>query len=298
MRFAAWLVLMGTLLLWSGNWIVARAVRDDVSPGLATVGRLLVVIAILLPFCFAGLRQKLFQLKGKDWRILAALGFTGGGIHLALQWLGLHYTTAASGILYLSTTPIFILLLAWPLGERIRWRQWLGVAVSFSGVSLIATQGDATRLTFNVGDLMALASMAMWAGYTVLLRVRRDPLSIVELLVMVCGFGMLFMLPWLFIEALFTREIQVTARGIEAILYSAIASLLLAYAGWSYVVSRLGAARAGVTLHLMPAFGIVLSAYFLGEYPVWYHFAGIALILAGVVLAASGSTLKRDLAAG
>ena len=298
MRFAAWLVLMGTLLLWSGNWIVARAVRDDVSPGLATVGRLLVVIAILLPFCFAGLRQKLFQLKGKDWRILAALGFTGGGIHLALQWLGLHYTTAASGILYLSTTPIFILLLAWPLGERIRWRQWLGVAVSFSGVSLIATQGDATRLTFNVGDLMALASMAMWAGYTVLLRVRRDPLSIVELLVMVCGFGMLFMLPWLFIEALFTREIQVTARGMEAILYSAIASLLLAYAGWSYVVSRLGAARAGVTLHLMPAFGIVLSAYFLGEYPVWYHFAGIALILAGVVLAASGSTLKRDLAAG
>jgi len=298
MRFAAWLVLMGTLLLWSGNWIVARAVRDDVSPGLATVGRLLVVIAILLPFCFAGLRQKLFQLKGKDWRILAALGFTGGGIHLALQWLGLHYTTAASGILYLSTTPIFILLLAWPLGERIRWRQWLGVAVSFSGVFLIATQGDATRLTFNVGDLMALASMAMWAGYTVLLRVRRDPLSIVELLVMVCGFGMLFMLPWLFIEALFTREIQVTARGIEAILYSAIASLLLAYAGWSYVVSRLGAARAGVTLHLMPAFGIVLSAYFLGEYPVWYHFAGIALILAGVVLAASGSTLKRDLAAG
>jgi len=298
MRFAAWLVLMGTLLLWSGNWIVARAVRDDVSPGLATVGRLLVVIAILLPFCFAGLRQKLFQLKGKDWRILAALGFTGGGIHLALQWLGLHYTTAASGILYLSTTPIFILLLAWPLGERIRWRQWLGVAVSFSGVFLIATQGDATRLTFNVGDLMALASMAMWAGYTVLLRVRRDPLSIVELLVMVCGFGMLFMLPWLFIEALFTREIQVTARGMEAILYSAIASLLLAYAGWSYVVSRLGAARAGVTLHLMPAFGIVLSAYFLGEYPVWYHFAGIALILAGVVLAASGSTLKRDLAAG
>ena len=82
-----------------------------------------------------------------------------------------------------------------------------------------------------------------------------------------------------------------------AILYSAIGSLLIAYAGWSYVVARLGAARAGVTLHLMPAFGVVLSAIFLGEYPLWYHFAGIALILAGVALAASGNIWRRGRAA-
>src|SRR5258706_8729050 len=185
MRFAAWLVLIATLLLWSGNWIVARAVRDDVAPGIATVGRLAIVIALLSPFCYSGLSRKIPSLGKKDWKILAALGFTGGGVHLALQWLGLHYTTAASGILYLSTTPIFILLLALPLGESIRLRQWLGVALSFSGVFLIATQGDVTRLSFNIGDLMALASVSMWAGYTVLLRVRRDPLNIVELLVMV-----------------------------------------------------------------------------------------------------------------
>ncbi|MGQ0653348.1 MAG: hypothetical protein ACT4P4_13955 [Betaproteobacteria bacterium] len=36
-------------------------------------------------------------------------------------------------------------------------------------------------------------------------------------------------------------------------MYSAFGSLLLAYAGWSYVVARLGAARAGATMHLMPA---------------------------------------------
>jgi drug/metabolite transporter (DMT)-like permease len=66
--------------------------------------------------------------------------------------------------------------------------------------------------------------------------------------------------------------------------YSAVGSLLLAYAGWSYVVARLGAARAGVTLHLMPAFGVLLSALFLREYPRWFHFAGIALVLAGVAL--------------
>src|SRR5688572_20464359 len=177
MRFTAWLVLLATLLLWSGNWIVARAVRDDVQPGIATVGRLLVVLAILLPFVLGSLKQKLKRLTARDWQVLAALGFAGGGIHLGLQWLGLHYTTATSGILYLSMSPIFILILAAPLGERIGLRQWLGVAISFCGVYLIATQGRPAVPSFNIGDLMALASMVMWAGYTVLLRVRRDALG-------------------------------------------------------------------------------------------------------------------------
>lgn len=284
MRFTAWLVLIATLLLWSGNWIVARAVRDDVSPAVATTGRLLIVLTILSPLAFSGLKRKLPALAARDWRVLAMLGLAGGGPHLTLQWLGLHYTTAASGILYLSTTPIFIVLMSHALGERIGPRQWGGVATSFCGVFLIATQGHPQALSFNRGDLMALASMLMWAGYTVLLRVRRDPLGVLELLVMVCIFGVLFMLPWLAWEALGAGRMRLGFDGAAAVLYSAIGSLLLAYAGWSYVVSRLGPARAGVTLHLMPAFGVLLSALFLGEYPRWYHFAGIALILAGVGL--------------
>ena len=284
MRFTAWLVLLGTLLLWSGNWIVARAVREDIAPGIATVGRLLIVLAILVPFALAGLRANLVHLRRRDWWILAALGFTGGGIHLGLQWLGLHYTTAASGILFLSTTPIFIMLISIPLGERVRSRQWAGVLISFCGVFLIATQGNPTRLSFNRGDLMALVSMMMWAGYTVLLRLRRDPLDIIELLVMVCGFGLVFMTPWVAWEMLFNPRLQLTGTGVLAVSYSAIASLLLAYAGWSYVVKRMGAVRAGATMHLMPAFGVLMSAAFLAEYPSWYHFAGIALILAGVGL--------------
>ena len=289
MRFTAWLVLLATLALWSGNWVVARAVRDDVAPGIATVGRLLIVLSILLPFA-SSISRKIPILTRKDWAVLAALGFTGGGVHLALQWLGLHYTTATSGILYLSTTPIFILLLAAPLGERVGVRQWLGVALSFTGVFLIATQGDPTRLSFNRGDLLALISMLMWAGYTVLLRLRRDALGTLELLVLVCLFGLLFMLPWLAWEALFTPVLNITRNGLLAVLYSAIGSLLLAYAGWSFVVTRLGAARAGATMHLMPAFGIALAALFLGEYPRWHHFVGIALILAGVAL----SSLKAS----
>ena len=286
MRFTAWTVLLGTLVLWSGNWIVARAVRDDISPGLATAGRLVIVATVLAPFTWRGLAAKLPVLAGRDWRVLWALGFAGGGLHLALQWLGLHYTTATSATLYLSTAPVFILLLAAPLlGERIAARQWLGVGISFAGVALIGMQGRFVNPSFNIGDLCALTSMAMWGAYTVFLRLRRDALDTAEFIAMVCLLGLVFMAPWVLAEALLGMRLALNAAGAAAVLYSALGSLLLAYAGWSYVVKRLGAARAGVTMHLMPAISVALAALFLGEYPVWYHFAGIALILAGVALA-------------
>src|SRR3977135_1030336 len=115
MRFTAWLVLFATLLLWSGNWIVARAAREEIGPALATVGRLILVLTILAPFTWNGLTAKLKLLRKTDWLILAALGLAGGGPHLGLQWLGLHYTTATSGILYLFVPPVFLLLPAPPL---------------------------------------------------------------------------------------------------------------------------------------------------------------------------------------
>ena len=289
MRFTTWVILLATLLLWSGNWIVARAVRNDISPGLATVFREAIVVAILLPFVWAGLRSKIPALSRRDWLVIALLGLAGGGPHLALQWLGLHYTTAACGVLYLSTTPIFILLLQIPLGERISALRWVGVGMSFAGVVIIATHGNLGALSFNPGDLCAITSMLMWACYTVLLGQRRDPLGVTELLVLVCAFGALFMLPWIGYEAATGVKMSLSVDGALAVVYSAIGSMLLAFAGWSYVVQRMGPSRAGVTMHLMPAIGVLLSAILLGEYPRWFHFAGIGMILAGVATASSAS---------
>jgi len=286
MRAKAWLVLAATLLLWSGNWIVARAVRNDISPGIATAGRLVVVLLILLPFTLRNLIVKAKTIQGRN--VLVAAGIFGGGLHLAFQWLGLHYTTATSATLYLSTAPIFILLLARPLlGERIAARQWAGVSVSFCGVALIGTQGKLSLVSFNVGDALALASMAMWGCYTVFLRMRRDSLDTPEFLTVLCALGLVTLMPWVAFEWLHGTAVTLSANGMAAVVYSAIGSLLLAGAGWTYVVKRLGAARAGTTMHLMPAITVLLAMLFLGERPSWYHGAGIALILAGVGLSSS-----------
>src|SRR5438477_11941954 len=109
MRFTAYLALLMTVLLWAGNWIVGRAIRNDLSPALATLGRLAIVLASVAPFALRGLPGKLAALSREQWKLLLLAGVFGGGVHLAMQWLALHYTTATSATLFVSSAPIFIL---------------------------------------------------------------------------------------------------------------------------------------------------------------------------------------------
>jgi len=67
--------------------------------------------------------------------------------------------------------------------------------------------------------------------------------------------------------------------GYIAIFASAIAFLL-----WSYGVSRLGPARAGQFLHLMPVFGAGLAVLLLGELPTPTQIAGALLVLSGIAI--------------
>ena len=291
MRAAAYFAVVTALALWAGNWIVARAVRDDISAGFITIGRCVLVMLMLAPFALPGLVAKLRALGRRDWAVLAGLGLFGGGLHNAMQYLGLQSTTATNGTLFFSLSPVTIMLMAgFVLGERVGPRQWLGVAVSFAGVFLIALRGElaaAQALSFNPGDLLCLASMFMWSAYTICLRLRRETLAPLQILFVVCAFGFLTLLPWLAWDLAWDARARFSLNGVLALLYSALGSLIVAYACWNYAVARLGAARTGAFSHLLPAFGALFSALFLGEHPVWYHFAGMALILGGVALSSS-----------
>ena len=288
MRAAAYFAVVSALALWAGNWIVARAVRDDIAPALITSGRVVLVMAVLAPFALPGLAARLRAFVARDWAVLGGLGVFGGGMHNAMQYLGLQYTTATNGTLFFSLSPLTILMLAGlMLGERIRAMQWIGVAVSFAGVLVIALRGEAealATLSFNPGDILCFVSMIFWSSYTIFLRLQRTALGPIQLLFMVCAVGLVTLLPWLAWDLAYDPRAHFNWRGTAALLYSAFASVILAYAGWNYAVSRLGAARTGGFSHLLPAFGVIFSALFLGEYPVWYHFVGMALIFGGIAL--------------
>jgi drug/metabolite transporter (DMT)-like permease len=294
MRALAYFAVVSALALWAGNWIVARAVRDDISPGVITSGRVVLVMLVLAPIALPGLLAKLRSFGVRDWAVLAGLGLFGGGVHNAMQYLGLQSTTATNGTLFFSLSPVTIMVLAGlALGERVRAMQWLGVAVSLAGVLMIALRGEAealATLSFNPGDILCFLSMIFWSGYTICLRLQRTTLEPIQLLFMICAVGLVTLLPWLAWDIANDPRARFNMHGTAAMLYSTFASVILAYAGWNYAVSRLGAARTGGFSHLLPAFGVIFAAIFLGEYPAWYHFAGIALIFGGIAL----SSLKAS----
>src|SRR5262245_11877991 len=186
MRAAAYFAVVSALALWAGNWIVARAVRDDIAPALITSGRTVLVMLVLAPLALPGLLGRLRAFSARDWAVLAALGLFGGGLHNAMQYLGLRYTTATNGTLFFSLSPLTIMVLAgMVLGERVRVMQWIGVAVSLAGVLVIALRGEAealARLSFNPGDILCFVSMIFWSGYTICLRLQRTQLETIQLL--------------------------------------------------------------------------------------------------------------------
>jgi drug/metabolite transporter (DMT)-like permease len=87
-------------------------------------------------------------------------------------------------------------------------------------------------------------------------------------------------------EATHEQALPSTALAVFAALYVGVFASTVAYGAWSRGVELIGAARAGVFLHLVPVYGAILSVLFLGERIHAFHGAGLLLILAGVALAA------------
>ena len=245
-----------------------------------------IALAFILPLAWPHLRRDWPRLKAA-WRWLVLFGLLSTACYNALCYVGLQYTTVINGLLLNSFIPIVIVCLGWAfLGKRLRPVEALGVAVSFLGVTAIVARGDTAVLVglhLNIGDIWILASVFAWATYTLMLphRPETHPLSF---LAAIAGIGLAALTPAYAWEIAAGRLIVATPAALAGIAYTGIFPAFLGYIYWNRSVAEIGPARAGLFLHLMPAFGIVLSFIFLDERPAGFHVAGIVLIFTGIWL--------------
>jgi len=292
-RFHAspYLLLSLTPLFWACNWVIGRSLYHDIPPMGMTFFRWLFAIAILAPFALPQVRRDAPLLR-RHWRVLLVLGAIGIGTHNALAYLGLNYTTATNGVILNSFIPVMIVTLSWIfLRERLRPVQVAGVAISLAGVLAILSQGSlALLLAFrlNVGDLVVILSMLMWSVYTIALRWRPAGLHPLSFLFVLAVIGDACVLPMWLGEMALGHFIAWTPQGFAALVSVALFSSVLAYIFWNRGVEEVGAPVAGLFVHLMPVYGVVLAWIFLGETLGAYHVAGIALILAGIAITSRG----------
>ena len=140
------------------------------------------------------------------------------------------------------------------------------------------------QLLRNRGDLFVILSMAMWSTYTVCLRWRPSGLHMLTFLFVLMVIGDLCMLPFFIGELAFGRHMDPTIGNFAALVGVALFSSVLAYIFWNRGVAEVGASVAGLFVHLMPVFGVLLAWLFLGERLAPYHVGGIALILGGIFI--------------
>jgi drug/metabolite transporter (DMT)-like permease len=290
-----YLLLSLTTFFWSLNWVIGRAIVGHVSPFALTFARWTVAVAVMMPFAWPQIRAHAPAIR-RHWRTIVWLGFWGTGLHNAFAYVGLQYTTATNGVILNSSIPIMIIILGWAVYRDTLTRlQLVGVAVSVAGIAVIIARGDLAilaSLSMNHGDLIVLAGMVFWAGYTVFLRMKPPELPGLVMLACCGCVGVSLLAPLFALEMLqlcpWPGHVEVGAATLAAMLYVGIFPSFVGYVFWNRGVAEVGSNVAGIFVHLMPVFGAVLAWIFLGERIHPFHFGGIALILAGIALTTRG----------
>lgn len=297
--WTGWLVLVLPPLFWAGNFVVGRAASNDVPPMLLALSRQAVALLIMLPFGWSIMRRDLSRYWEIRWQ-LVRVSLSGMVAFNALVYVGLHSTTAANAQLLNSTIPVVIVLVtAIFMRQRLATTQAFGLLLSCVGVVVIIVRGDITRLMaleFALGDVIIFAGMVSFSLFSVWLRSLPADLNRIGLLGMQFVIAIAVLLPLALIEFVGGARPTGSIESVAAMTYVGVAAGLVANLLYMFGIARVGPARAGLFIHLVPLYGAFMSSAFLGESLHIYHAVGMACILTGLAFSQCSGTLERSCA--
>jgi len=278
-------------LLWAGNAVVGRLVRDLVSPLTLNFVRWVIAFVLLLPLAWPVLRRS--SPLWAHWKRYAVLGLLGIGCYNAFQYLALQTSTPINVTLVGSSLPLWMLATgAMFFGARVSGREIGGALLSMLGVLLVLSRGEwgqLLALRLVPGDLYMILGTIAWAFYSWFLVRTTAPQGVRQDWAAFLMAQLVFGLGWS--GALAAGEWAAGAAHVEpgwplvaAMLFIGIGPAVLAYRCWGTGVQRAGPQAASIFMNLTPLFAAILSAAFLREPPHWYHGAAFLLIVGGIVV--------------
>jgi drug/metabolite transporter (DMT)-like permease len=278
-------------LLWAGNAVVGRLVRDLVSPLTLNFVRWVIAFALLLPLAWPVLRPA--SPMWAHWKRYSVLGLLGIGSYNAFQYLALQTSTPINVTLVGSSLPLWMLATgALFFGARVSAREIGGSLLSMLGVLLVLSRGEWQQLAglrLVPGDLYMILGTIAWAFYSWILARTREPQQVRQDWSAFLMAQMVFGLAWS--GAFAAGEWSLTDAHVvpgwplfAALAFIGIGPAVLAYRCWGSGVQHAGPQAASFFMNLTPLFAALLSAAFLREPPHWYHGAAFALIVGGIVV--------------
>lgn len=296
--------LLVTIVIWGVNYAAIKAALRELDPYVFNAVRF--VMATLTLAALARGRGAMPRIPRHDLAKLALLGILGNTLYQVIFIQGIARTTAANASLIMSSCPMLVALLATALGrDRLPRLAWAGVALAVGGLALVLAAGSHNEFkTGNLaGDLLILASAAVWAAYTVFASgvMARTPAVTATLVTFVAGTPPLVLLA---LPSLARQDWgAVGARGWFGVAFSGVFAIGVAYILWNAGIATLGGARTAVYQNFTPVIAAGFAWLTLGERWTPGQFLGAAAVLSGIALTRSGGNAgtgaaKADASAG
>jgi O-acetylserine/cysteine efflux transporter len=260
---------------WGLNFLFAKWALAEFPPVLAMALRFSLVALLLVPFVRA---------PWADLRRLAALSFTLGCVHFSLMFSGVAGLDAGlASIVAQSQVPFTALLSAVFLKDYPGWRQWLGMGLAFFGIWLAAGEPRAGGDAWHIA--LVLMGTFVWAGANFQMKALGH----------VDGFAInayvgLFAAPQLLVLSFATESGQIDAlrnAGFAAwlgIAYMACVVTIVTYWIWYRLLRRYEVNRVIPYSLLVPVFGVLAGALWMGDPLGWPTVAGALATVAGVAI--------------
>ncbi len=275
--------------IWSGNFIVARAVIRDIPPISLNFYRWLIAALLIFPFAVKQFRAEWNTVK-QSWHYLFWISLTGIALFNTFVYVGAHYTSAINlALIGTTSSPIMSVLFARIfLKEKIGWLKLAGMLLCIIGVLFLLSKGNFQNLLtlqFSTGDLWMLLAAFCFAVYNTMVKKKPATLSSVNFLFVIFSFGTLMVFPFYVWEMSQTPAIAWNTNLIVAILYLGLGASVICYLIWNLAIGKLGSGRTALFGNLIPVFSSIEAAVFLHEKFTWVHVVSMAIVFIGIVLA-------------
>jgi drug/metabolite transporter (DMT)-like permease len=275
---------IGIAAVSSGSLFIRFAQADAPSLSIAAF-RLSLAVMLLLPVALGRHYRELRAIAVREWLWLLASGFFLA-VHFATWISSLAYTSVASSVALVSTSPLWVAVIAW-----IAWREpvtpsiWLGLTLALFGTIVISLAEARTAISARplLGNVLALAGALAVSGYWLIGRRLRRNLNLIPYVTLVYGAAALFLVAAALLAGQPLGGFKPTTYGWFFLL--ALLPQLLGHSSFNWALGHLPASYVAIATLGEPIGAAFLAMLFLGEVPSLLKVAAAALILLGILFA-------------
>ena len=276
--------LLALAALWGASFLFMRLGAADFGPVALAALRVGLAALVLLPLLWQ--RGQMAALRG-HWRPIAVVGVINSALPFVLFGMAALAINAGLSSIFNATAPLWGALIAWAwLGERLSRVRVFGLALGFAGVLWLAWD----KASFKPGEHGVSAGLAIAAclaatlfyGFGANYTKRRlggvPPLAVATGSQLAAALVLALPAWWLWPAA------PPSAIAWGSVIGLALPCTALAYLLYFRLIAHVGAARAITVTFLIPVFGLLWGAMFLGEALTLAMMLGCTVIVFGTAL--------------